>query len=281
MHVSSRRTSPSEQSKILAHYERVAPLIVANFPNAPLIVAYYINGLGNDPTFSHAWHEPLPHSIPSVTCATNSVPHVYPACAENTILWLVHRNAVGMLSWTPSPKDPEAVGFARILFRPVGGATQTLLKEALLALRTALFEHGLEAIPLLEGIDSAALFIPLADAPMYDVVRAWLHQLVNHAIERHPTLLVHEAHPHEQHNAPRIECTAVSNAVGHFSRLPYSLAGMPDLPMVTPFDWTELGTLENGHITAANAHHRLAKGDIFATLAAELAHQRFADAARQ
>ncbi len=52
--------------------------------------------------------------------------------------------------------------------------------------------------------------------------------------------------------------------------------GDPDLPMATPFDWTEIDTLRNGEITATNAPDRLAKGDIFAALAAKLAHQRFA-----
>jgi hypothetical protein len=45
-----RATEP--QRAILAHYERVAPLIVANFPHAPLVASYYPNGLGTQPTYS-------------------------------------------------------------------------------------------------------------------------------------------------------------------------------------------------------------------------------------
>ncbi len=178
-----------------------------------------------------------------------------------------------MHSWTPTAHDPERVGVARILLRPVGGAYQALLLEALLALRAALNERHLDAIPLFEG-DEAALFIPLAGAPAYDAVRTWLHGLVDTAIAGDPTMLVHEARPHEQHTAPRIECTVSSNAVGRCSRLPYALVGDPDLPMATPFAWNELDTLANRKITAANAAERLAKGDLYATLAAELAEQR-------
>ncbi len=96
--------------------------------------------------------------------------------------------------------------------------------------------------------------------------------LICASARRHPTLLVRESRPHEQHNVPRIECTVASNAVGHHSRLPYGLSGDPDLPMVMPFDWNELDTLHNGQITAASAAERLAKGDLCATLAAALAH---------
>ena len=105
-------------------------------------------------------------------------------------------------------------------------------------------------------------------------MRTWLHGVVETAIARHPTMLVHEARPHEQHTVPRIECTVSSNAVGRCSRLPYALVGDPDLPMATPFAWNELDTLENRKITAANSAARLAEGDIYATLAAELAKQR-------
>lgn len=272
-----RATDP-QQRAIVAHYERVAPLIVANFPNVPLVVSYYIDALGTEPTFSGGvWKKPLPASIPRTTVTTPSGVHTYPTCAVNSILWLIHRGGVGVHSWTPAPQDAESVGTARILFTPVGGAGQPLLKEALLALRAELRERGLDAIPIYEALQDAALFIPFSDAPAYDAVRAWLHRVVDAAIARHPALLVHETRPHEKHTVPRIECTVSSNAIGRFSRLPYALAGAPDLPMVTPFDWNELATLDNGRINAANAAERLAKGDVYATLAASLAAQRFAD----
>jgi DNA primase len=238
------------------------------------VTTYYIDGLGTEPAFSGGtWAKPLPASIPRTTVKTRSGVHTYPTCAENTLLWLVHRGGVGMHSWTPSPHNPERAGVARILVRPVGGAGHSLLFEALLALRVALNERNADGIPLIEG-QQAAVFIPLTGAPAYDRVRAWLHRVVDAAIADNPTLLVHESRPHEQHTAARIECTVSSNAVGRFSRLPYALVGDLDLPMVTPFTWDELETLDNGRIPAAYAEARLAKGDLYAKFAAELAEQR-------
>jgi len=134
---------------------------------------------------------------------------------------------------------------------------------------------ALDAIPLFEGSD-AALFIPFADAPSYEAVRTWLHKVLATALTEHPELLVARAKPHEQRTAPRVEVTVSSNAPGQHSRLPYSLTGEPRLPMVTPFDWVELDKLRNGEFTAANADDRLAQGDLFASLTAKLAAQRFA-----
>ena len=278
MEVQSLRASRPEEQAILAHYQLAAPLIAKNFPNVPVAVTYYPNGLDGEPTFSGAWEE-LPASISGTRVITRSGEHLYPQCTVNGILWLAHRYAVGIMSWTPSSRDPHGVGCAHIGLRPVAGGAQALLKEAMLALRTALSDVGLGAIPILHGVRGAALFVPFADAPSYEEARAWLHELVNGAITRHPNLLVHEKRPHEQHTAPRIECTVVANAVGHGSLLPYALGGTIDLPMATPIEWNELATIANGDVTAANAAQRLAKGDVYEKQARVLASQRFADAA--
>jgi bifunctional non-homologous end joining protein LigD len=272
--IAARATVP-QQRAILAHYERVAPLITLNFPYVPLVFTFYPNGLGQKPTFSNYHDRQLPDTVPQVPVTTSSGSHVYPGCAVDTILHYVHMGAVGVHSWTPAPSDPDAVGFARILLKPIAGATQPQLRDALLAIRCALGSHAVDAIPLFEGAD-AALYIPFADAPPYDPVRAWLKHVRAAAMAQHPQLLVPNAKPHEVRTAPRIEVTVATNAPGMHSRLPYTLTGAPDLPMATPFDWSELDTLRNGEITAANAADRLAKGDLFAMLAAKLAHQRFA-----
>jgi hypothetical protein len=48
------------------------------------------------------------------------------------------------------------------------------VKYALLALRTLLLEKRLEAIPMLDGHQGAALFVRFSDIPLYHAVRAWL-----------------------------------------------------------------------------------------------------------
>jgi DNA primase len=279
MHTSAGRASHSQIGAILAHYERVAPLIAASFPNAPLVAQYAPHGLSDKPTYSRAWEEPLPESVPAIAVRTASGTHTYPGCTPNAILWLVHRYAIGIQSWTPSASNPQLVGCARILLRPVGGASQELLKEGLLAVRTSLYSYGneCEAVPMFEGGSAAALFIPFSDAPTYEAVRDWLHRLLAHAIGQHPALLVPERHPHETFDAARIQCTVVSNAVGLHSALPYSLSVSPELFMATPFNWDELGALHNGAVTASNAQKRLSKGDVFGTEVRRIGHQRFAE----
>ena len=263
---------PPAQHAVLAHYERAAELIALDFPLAPVVAVNYPKGFGEEPSYTSAWHRPLPKSIPFVDVGPPDDRKRYVAADRDALLWLVHRGAVGFDSWTPSPQDPERVGYARVLLSPRGGATQDQLPYAMLALQTALFSRGAETIAVLDGRHGAALFTPFADRPAYEALRHWLHGVADAAVAQSPTLLTTETHP----TAPRIHVAVSSNAVGRCSSLPYTLAGTPQLGMVTPISWTELGTVHNGTVTAANSAQRLALGDRFAQEAVVIGNQFFA-----
>jgi DNA primase len=130
--ISARATVP-QQRAISAHYERVAPLIAHNFPHVPLVFTYYPHGLEHKPTFSNYNDAKILDTASHVRVITSSGHHTYPGCTVHTILTYIHDGAVGVHSWTPAPGDPDAVGFARILLKPIAGATQSQLHEARLA----------------------------------------------------------------------------------------------------------------------------------------------------
>ncbi|MDB5070694.1 MAG: polymerase LigD, polymerase domain protein [Candidatus Eremiobacteraeota bacterium] len=271
--------APSVQATVLAHYERVADLIAANFPLAPVVPVYYPDGLDAGAHYGGCVHDdhPLPATVPTVQVAFPNHPRRYVAATADSLLWLVHRGAIDVGSWTPSPHDPDRLGHARIILSPRGGATHEHVAFAMLALRTVLLHYGVEAIPVLDGFAGAALFIPFNDAPAYDAVRAWLHVVVNAAVAHSPNLIT--ADPHDQ-KSQRVHANVGSNAPGRFSSLPYALIGSTHLGMVTPIHWNELGTVDNGHFTATNSNERLTEGDVFYRLARELHAQRFGDGPR-
>ena len=264
--------APVDRALILTHYERALAFIVECFPLAPIVPTYYPNGLDTHAVYGSSTHEAVPKAAHIVEVGDASNPHHYISVEENSLLWLVHRGAIGFESWTPSPRDPESVGYARICLKPRGGATQDHLALAMLGLRTVLFDRGAEAVPVLNGTDGAALFIPFNDCPTYDAVREWLHGVAAQAVERNPQLMTTDTH---DHTSERIHVDVATNAVGHFSSLPYVLIGAHDLPMVTPIEWTELGSVKNGAYNAGNSETRLAAGNVFARCSAALAHQRF------
>jgi bifunctional non-homologous end joining protein LigD len=262
-----------QKAHVREHYERAAPLMALDFPHAPIVGAWHDDGLGTPATFSGGWPG-LPEGIVRVGVVTESGRHWYPGLTEDAVAWLLDLGAVGVLSWTPSAQDCRRAGYARILLRRCGNAGEPELKYALLALRTALQQVGLRAVPVLDGHRGAALFVPFADAPAYDDVRAWLHRLCGGAAEQHTALLTC-AHAVAE-RGDRVHLAVETNAAGRFSALPYSLAGNPGLHMVTPVEWNELGEVDNGTYTARTSGKRLER-DVFAEVSAAIGEQRFSE----
>jgi DNA primase len=277
--LSAGRLRSPETALVVEHYQRAAPLLAKNFPHVPLVSSYHLEGLGKPAVFKETWKpDKVPHTMSTVDVLTSAGEHhLYLALTENAVLWLAHRGAVGMLSWTPSPRDPACVEYARILLRRSNAATEADLKAALEALRALLRESRLEAIPVLDGHDGAALFVPFGDIPLYDAAREWLHTFCKRAVAQHPELLTEVADHAERGN--RVHLAVTTNAVGHFSSLPYSLAGNPQLGMVTPVEWDELAKIDNGTFTAKNSEERL-RGDVFGEMAAAIGMQRFSSIGR-
>ncbi|HEV2737000.1 MAG TPA: hypothetical protein VGU66_00330 [Candidatus Elarobacter sp.] len=147
----------------------------------------------------------------------------------------------------------------------------------MLLVRGVLSDRRIECIPVLGADMTAALFIPFRDAPTYETVRSWLHDIAETAAARQPALLTTTIDPPEKR---AVHLCVATNAVGRISALPYTLAGNEALEMITPIDWDELGTVRNGAVTAYNSADRLAKGDVFGRLATALAGQPFAERRR-
>ena len=204
----------AQRAAVVAHYQRVVPWLLPHVAETPLIVAVYPGGLDTSPTFLASLHDDPPATMHTVAVPAHDGGWMrYLAFAENAALWQVHRRAIELNSWTPSPRDPERARFARIILAPTPGATLDLVKIAALGLRTALLEHHLEAVVGLDP-NGAVLWIPFDDLPHYDALRAWLHTIADTAIAAHPNVFTHHRDPE------RIRIDVGSNAVGRFSAPP-------------------------------------------------------------
>jgi DNA primase len=267
--------APSVRAAVVAHYERAAPLIVANFPLAPVTPIAYPKGLDQHARYDAPVHYPVPPYVTTVKLGEEHQHHRYPALDKHTIRWYTEaRDVVDFCSWTPCASDPGRLGYARIILSPRGGATHEHVALAMVAVHRVLVDSGVDAIPVLDGFAGAALFIPFNDTPDYSAVRAWLHEAAETAVLRNDDLLTSDQHDQK---TQRVHVNVGSNAVGRYSSLPYALTGGPNLGMVTPIEWGELNTVVNGHYTALNSAERLARGDVFGNAAADLVDQAFGE----
>jgi DNA primase len=250
MKLSPARSDTLLQPRVLAHYGLVGPLMEASLGNSPIVYSNYPDGV-DQPGVYHVTEVPLTHP---------------------KLLWLIHSQyAMSFFTWAPSMEDPDRLRFARVLIEGAG-APFDRVKRAAVVVRDVLREKaGWQSIPLIDGGNGIALWIPLADIPHAAALRARLHELCGEAVAQSPDLISTEANTHGD---GRVHVHVSSNAARRYSAAPYSLRA-PVLTVCAPVRWEELDSFASaGAFTDTDFVDRLAAvGDLFATMVAEIPTQ--------
>ncbi len=207
------------------HYRRVGTWIVRHLGGVPLVTAFYRDG--DTARYSASLHGPPPGHEATVDVMSAAGRVEYLALTTTSLLYEAHRGAIEVHSWSPRPDDSARAAFARLLVRPDADRGKGFAAIAARTVRLALQSHGLDGVVLRDGAGSCGLWVPLSDGPGYAEVRVWLHGLVASCIAADASLRAHELH-------------VTSNAVGHWSLVPYSLIGAAAASVVTPVRWDEL-----------------------------------------
>jgi DNA primase len=223
----------------------------ASLANSPIVYSNYPDGL-DKPAVYHVTQVPLTHT---------------------KLLWLIHaKYAMSFFTWAPLPEDDERLRFGRVLLEGAGTGFDRVKRAAAVVRDVLLEKAGWKCVPLIDGGNGIALWIPLADAPHAAPLRARLHELCGEAIARHPELISGEANTHAD---GRVHVHVSSNAARRYSAAPYSLRP-PDLTVCTPVRWNELESLASaGAFTDRDMPARLHDvGDVFATQVEQMPNQR-------
>jgi DNA primase len=257
------------QDDVFSYYRTVLPFIEGAFGGIPVVWATFA-----EPDSGASFHGPLRdrvHKLPTVDVRLGSRSAVpYFALQPKVVEWLIeYHHAVEFHSWTPTAANPQALRYARILLE------NNDTRDAAMTLREFLNEHGVRAIPLLDGNGGVALYLPFDDAPGYDDVRRWLHVVANNAAARRPDLFTTEPN---SHGGSRVHVHVSHNAPGLYSALPYSLRGPDSRCAVAPLTWDELARLPANALQVETNDvldrlHNL--GDLFAAERDAIGKQRF------
>jgi DNA primase len=257
------------------HYASAAPILEGLFGGTPLVWVTRPGGL-EKPAF---YHGPLPPtaavSVPYVDVATSSGVHRYASLTAAQVERLMSVGAIEFHGWSPRANDPGRAAFARLLVEMHGGDSQDVLREAVLAMRAALFEDGVEGIPVYDGGSGVALWIPFADGPAYPAIRLWLARICARAVARHPGLVTTQPN---SHGGPCVHLHVATNAPGRHSILPYSARASAGFPIALPVAWTQFAQCENGSARVGGLDAWIAaNGEAFAAELAVIQGQVFGD----
>lgn len=280
-------TTPSLRERITAHYASAASLIAGSFAGTPIVYTTFPQGFAHDATWHGALDGPPPAGAATVTVALKKGRRAYLALTAGMLSELAAepKGAIEFHGWGCTSADPGRARFARILLErdappPSSSAADGTalaqeqphrdLVDGALLMRDQLAELRLQAVPLIAGKESIALWIPIDGGPAYADVRTWLHGIAGRAVERHPGRFTEDF---DTHRDGRIHLHVSSNAPGRSSALPYSLRGTPDLLVCTPATWNELPDF-GACVNAETFADRLARyGDVFGDQVAAIGAQ--------
>ena len=192
--------------------------------------ASFPNGFEKPAQWHVGLHDPPP-AVATVRAATPSGTHTYLALHDRALAWATHAlGSVEFYSWAPRPDDFERPAFGRILLEPAGNTPPQALHDAAHIVRRVLAKFDFDAIVMLDGRGSLALWLPVADPP-FDVLSEWLHKVAAQVASDHPKLFVTQPHAHGD---GLVRIAVAKNAPGTFTALPYSARGLPHLPVCLP-----------------------------------------------
>lgn len=272
--------SAADTDLLLKHYAVAGPLVERVFVGIPFVWTTLPKG----PNGPQTYHGPLSvHTRPKapvVDVPMDRGVQRYCKLSAERISGLVRHGAVEVHSWSPTAADPMRAQFARLLIETEPGSPRSLLFDAIEIVSKILkSDEGVDGPLTFDGGTGAAKWIPFADSPTYEDVRAWLRRLCESAVERHGDVVTLE--PNTHHSA-RAHLHLQSNSVGRFSALPYSVRGSAGYPIALPADphdrasWEGASGVLAGGLEAWLATHGGVDGEPFRRFVEPFAAQRFA-----
>jgi DNA primase len=227
--------------QVLAHYRIAAPLIEANFGGAPIVYANFPDGF--EPHREHVHLTDLPLT------------------AANLLSLVERAYAMEFYSWVPLPTDHDRLRFGRmVLTRPLHDEF-IIIREAAECLRDVLRTAGLDAVPVQDGHNGLALWIPFADAPPSASVRAFLEDVCAQGNAVVPGLFYTEPNFCGDYS---VNVDLSSNAPRGYNILPYSLRGVDNLKIATPVTWDEVRSMRLAICARDFPDYLAQRGDVFA-----------------
>jgi bifunctional non-homologous end joining protein LigD len=259
---------------LLQYYADVSALLLPHLRDRAMVMKRYPHGAEGDfffmkrtPAGAPAWLRTC-----AITHGSGSV-IAFPIVDDlAALLWTINLGCIDLNQWYATCDDVDRPDYVHFDLDPVkgdaGGATSFgTVREAALALKSALDRLGFPALAKTSGSSGIHVYVPIVRGPVqHDVWRfakAFAHAL---AAER-PDILTAE-YKIAKRPAGRVLVDYNQNAWGRTLASIYSVRPTPRASVSTPVTWEEIaGGVEIADFRLDNVRERLARlGDLWAPL---------------
>jgi bifunctional non-homologous end joining protein LigD len=221
------------------YYRSVAPRLLPHLRGRPLALERFPDGSGGHgfmqkhvPAHAPGWvhHARVDRvegdPIDMIVC-DNAATLVYLANTAATTLhpWLSTTRHLHRPDRLIFDLDPDGSDFGTV-------------RLAATALRDLLEEAGLRSFPMTTGSRGLHVHVPITPREDFDEVRAFALDVARMLCDRYPDRLTTEVRKASRHG--RLFVDTLRNAYGQHAVAPYSVRPLPDAPVATPLEWSEV-----------------------------------------
>ncbi|HEY1486689.1 MAG TPA: non-homologous end-joining DNA ligase [Micromonosporaceae bacterium] len=244
------------------YYRAVAPAMLPHLRGRPLALERFPDGIDGDgfmqkqlaasaPAFVH--HRTVPRvgggEVTMIVCDNaRTLDYLANQAALTLHPWLsrgrnLHRPDRLIFDLDPSDDDFDTV---RATAHELHGILERL---------------GLAGYPMVTGSRGIHVTVPIAAREDFDDVRSFALDVANVLVARDPDRLTTQVRKAER--GGRLFVDTLRNAYGQHAVAPYSVRPLPDAPVATPLDWSEVDDrhLSARQFTVRDIPDRLAHGD--------------------
>ncbi len=260
---------------LLAHYARVAPVLIPHLEGRPLILKRYPDGADAAPFFQHNVPDNAPDWLGTAELARSdkegSEPNRYAMIDDPLgLLWVINLGAIDLNPWQSRADSPDLPTHVLFDLDPMEGLAFDRVVEAALAVGEVLDAVGLRGYPKTTGGSGMHIFVPLAPGPDYATTRLFAHAVGEILARRHPGLVTTEVR--KAARGSRVYLDANQNGRGRSISSVYSVRPRRGAPVAMPLPWDEVapGLDPRDGTMAAVAARVTEHGDLFAPVLSDL-----------
>jgi bifunctional non-homologous end joining protein LigD len=227
---------------VLAHYFRVAPLILPFLRDRPLVLRRYPNGIEGKAFFQKDAAKDTPEWVKTATIRSedkNKPIHYLVANDRATLLYLTNLGCIDHNPWSSRYNDQEHPDYIFFDLDPTPGTPFSTVAKVGRLLLEALEKLGMTAFTKTSGATGLHIFLPVEPRYTYEQARMFVQAVAAMVDKEHPRLITFERNVQKRPNGV-IYMDAHQNSRGQSLASVYSIRAFPHGPVSAPLKATEL-----------------------------------------
>ena len=251
---------------LIAHYERVAELILPYLYERPVHLNRFPDGIEGQSFYQRQPHEDFPAWIDTeiISDSRDGEAHGHMVCnSRDALMYLINLGSIDLHPWLSRRRTPNEPDFAVIDLDPKEAPFQNVVRIAI-AVGKLLIGIGLRPLLKTSGASGLHIYVPLVPGYTYQHSRTFCEIVARIMVRDLPQIATIERHMGSRQGKVYVDYG--QNRRGQTVVPPYVLRPVPGAGCSTPLHWDELTpSLDRAQFNIHTIGPRIeSHGDLFA-----------------